>query len=197
MATPAIHQETPPPVEYVLSGNSQYYEELYRTIGHIKGGGEKKLPNSNVYWINEWEINLLRDIELTTQENFKTTRLSVLYQKNLKLLKTAFARESKKYHTYFEVPKERAEEIFDETSIKLSELPFEKATVELTQTNSLKFTLQFKGDKLLLITKTLKPVEDLNESEIIFSFFIKRELILSNVSNISAFVDGFKEFLSN
>jgi len=141
-------------------------------------------------------FNISSEIDLTNQESFEATPLPLYYSNNFSLLNSAFNEEYNKYSHYISVSKEIAKEKFSETASLLSELPFENASVELTKSNSLKYSLLFANDKLLLVTKPLSPIEELYDNEIVFSFFVNRELLLSNAATTSNFVEGFKEFLS-
>lgn len=89
------------------------------------------------------------------------------------------------------------ENIFSAVSKKLYKLPFEKCAVEVNSDDSMKFTLSFSNDRLLMITKR-SDFEDLGMSrdQVIYSFFINRKLISSDVTNLETFTKNFKGYIS-
>ncbi len=60
---------------------------------------------------------------------------------------------------------------------------------------SLKYTLIFPNDKMLMVTKPLSEVEDLRDNEVVFSYFEKGELMLSNIANQYTFFYNFNQAL--
>lgn len=118
------------------------------------------------------------------------------YTENLKKLTTSFNKELKTYQHYISDNTEATKDVFNEIASQISYLTFEKATVELTKSNSIKFTLIFPGNKLLMISKPISPLEDFDEDGIAYSLFVDRELIAANVSKASTFVEGFQEYMS-
>ncbi|WP_209332330.1 hypothetical protein [Lunatimonas salinarum] len=89
------------------------------------------------------------------------------------------------------------ESMFSSVSKRLYKLPFEKCAVEINSDDSMKFTLSFSNDKLLMISKS-SNFEDLGMSkdQVIYSFFINRKLISSDVTNLETFTKNFKGYLS-
>lgn len=116
------------------------------------------------------------------------------FGENKKKLQTAFDKEYLKYSHYVTISKGQLDHVFNIVSNLLSDLPFEKCAVQLTPTDSIKFTLGFKEGKILMISKPISE-ESANDKNIIFSLFVKDELIASNVSEIATFVEGFNKFL--
>jgi len=56
--------------------------------------------------------------------------------------------------------------------------------------------LLFPDNKVLMITKSLKPEDfDFKNDDIIFSLFVNKNLIATDVSEISYFISGFKKYL--
>src|SRR5690606_4099461 len=92
---------------------------------------------------------------------------------------------------------EISEHIFSFVSKKLYKLPFEKCAVEINSDESMKFTLSFSNDKLLMITKR-NNFEDfgISKDQAIYSFFINRKLISSDVANLETFTENFKGYIS-
>ena len=146
--------------------------------------------------IDNLNASFLWENELTTQIDYKQTLLPSYYLENFNKLSNCFSKELSNYHHYLTISEDEARVVFKNTAALISELPFEKGTVELTPSNSITFTVQFPKKHLLIISRPFHDVEDLKENEIIFSFFVDRELILSNAAVTSTFVEEFKEFLT-
>jgi hypothetical protein len=141
-----------------------------------------------------WVINLEEEKLLTKAFNFTyTTDVPSFFADNYKLLLDSYLKELRDY-TEFNI--ERINSLFNYLSNYFSEFPFEKCSVEITKSKSLKFSLTFPGNKLLIVSKPFDKLEDVSENDIIFSLFVNRVLIVSNVSNIADFTKGFKRFLS-
>jgi len=119
------------------------------------------------------------------------------FEKNLQVIKEAFSKEfllkSKMLMNSANLISEVSNKIFK----YIAEIDFETGTVEITNSNSIKFTLLFPDNRLLLITKSIFPEKfDFNTDEVIFSFFINRKLVASDVSEIPVLTKGFKEYLA-
>lgn len=76
----------------------------------------------------------------------------------------------------------------------LDKLNYQDISLEIVRKEKLKFTLLFEDDKILMINKPIG--EEFDDNLIIYSFFIDDDLISSNISEISCFFDGFKEYIS-
>lgn len=113
---------------------------------------------------------------------------------NLAKLSEEFQVELTSVKRHFSLDKKALGELFKATSSKIAELDFLDSAVEITRNDSIKFTLVFPGDKMLMISV---PFAFLDESskEIIYSFFVNRELISTNAMELSAFVEGFNKYL--
>ena len=147
---------------------------------------------------NYWNGNgLVFDIDENKQFNnqgaYETLELPSYYRDNINILKKEFDKEFRNNHHYFKLEKNILQESFNKAASIISELPFKYASVEFTTNKAIKFSLVFDEGKLLMITKFIE--DELNES-ILYSLFVNRKLIASNVSEISSFAEGFKEFLS-
>ena len=92
---------------------------------------------------------------------------------------------------------EISEHIFSYVSKRLYKLPFQNCAVEISSDESMKFTLSFSNDRLLMITKS-NNFEDLGiaKDQVIYSFFINRKLIASDVANLEIFTKNFKGYIS-
>ena len=183
------HIELTYPIE---SGHSNYYEEVFNSITLNKRlRYNSRVPN-NTYFVSRDGISNTKVTYLTNEISFKTKLLPSYYSKNLGLLNRLFQKEL----TSSGNSDRLTQTTFENTAMLLAELPFTNAAVESTNSKSIRFSFVFPNNKLLLISKTLETLEDLEENEIIFSFFINRELIISNAAKISVFVEGFKQLLS-
>lgn len=75
-------------------------------------------------------------------------------------------------------------EVATATISELAHLPFNDAVIEFSN-DTIHFKLSFPDKKLLMIDKFLDPkAKGLSDSHVFYSFFIKRELISSNVVEI-------------
>ena len=74
----------------------------------------------------------------------------------------------------------------------ISELNFVDVNLELTKTKLIKITTIFKNNKILIISKDFED----NDSNIIYSYFINRTLIASDVAEIKDFTEKFNKYLS-
>lgn len=147
--------------------------------------------NFSVYYQTNFEKD---NIEELTYLNAVEEILPSYYTKNKEQLNHLYALESKKYSNYIDGIQGDAYKIFESLSKNLSELEFEAVNLELTSEQSIKFILLFAGKKMLMVSKNIS-VSELNEDEIIFSFFINRKLITSNVAKIEDFTRSFKGYL--
>jgi len=82
---------------------------------------------------------------------------------------------------------------------KLSNLPIENSAVELISDDSIKITLSFLDEKLLMLTKYKVDGDRENNfnDDITYSFFINRKLISADVTNFETFTKNFKEYITN
>ena len=73
----------------------------------------------------------------------------------------------------------------------ISEINFSDVHLEVTKANLIKITVLIDNNKILIISKDVLKTD----TDIIYSYFINRKLIASNVSDISIFTQKFKEYL--
>lgn len=103
----------------------------------------------------------------------------------------------KEYSTSSFVNKEDYLKIAETLKNNLSQLKFSDIILEFLSNGSVQFTLSFKGKRLLMIDQFLEPEsKGLENNQIIFSFFINRKLIASNVVEASDFVKKFQEYIT-
>jgi hypothetical protein len=126
----------------------------------------------------------------TIQSTIKISEIDKKYINFDKLFK-------KQLINYSAMNTDTVKNIFKATASLISELQFEKGSIELSNSNSIKFTLLFSGDKMLMVTKPIEKMEDIEDSDaIVYSLFINRKPIMSDASNIFDFVERFKKYLS-
>lgn len=116
-----------------------------------------------------------------------------IYSENLKKIQLKFEDEVK----LAKANKEIFVHSLDLLKNDIAHLSFSDIAVELVENESIHFTLSFDSDKLLMIDKFINPlVHGLNENQIFYSFFINRNLISSNVVEISDFVKKFQTYIT-
>ena len=124
--------------------------------------------------------------------NSKQTSLS---SKNLKLLNKIFNEQIKDYHP-LDFTEETVKNCFNNIANKVAELKFNYCNIFINNTNKIKFTLYFDEGKILMINKSFELVNELNLDNIItYSFFVDKELIVSDVVEIRTLIDGFKRYI--
>lgn len=125
-------------------------------------------------------------------------QLSIDEINSIALLNSSFKNELKRAKNIQNFSSVKFNQYFYYMSKKLSTLPIDNSAVELTSDESIKFTLSFEGDKLLMITKYLPNDDGDNlNGDITYSFFINRKLISSDVTKFETFTKNFKEYLTN
>lgn len=131
------------------------------------------------------------------QLNLVREELPSYFEHNLQIIKDALSKEFLLKRDVLKNSASLITETFNRISKYIAELEFETGTVEITNSNSIKFTLLFPEKRLLLITKSIFPEKfDFNNDEVIFSLFINRKLVASDVSEIPVFTKGFKKYLA-
>jgi len=76
----------------------------------------------------------------------------------------------------------------------IAQLDFDKVVIEGINNKGFRFTLGFSNGRMLLIDKNFN-YDVFDKNEIIFSFFVNRELIASNAADINEFIPSFKKYL--
>jgi len=145
---------------------------------------------------NDW-ILMPEYEDVTVEGNVSTSSLPAWYSNNIEKLKLDINNAASEKLDWYKKNESKLKSKLDTTANLLAELPFIKSNIELTQSENIKYTLLFPDDKLLLITQSLGSIEDLNDDEILFSFFVNRELIMSNVTETSLLVKGFSGYLQS
>ena len=136
-------------------------------------------------FLGNWNI-ANRENELSPAEVNSMSMLIGSYKKEISRLKS-------KVPTQIEA----TGHIFSHVSRKLYKLPFQNCAVEVNSSDTMKFTLSFASDKLLMLTKHINPQKiGLTKDQIMYSFFINSKLIASDVANLEVFTKNFKGYIS-
>jgi len=187
----------------------QYNDYVTRVIGSIKSDIKISDPfmecsyiDSHIFIYNTKEaaVNAAKLIaqynssfaaHYSVNEYYKESEVSERYFS----LFRAYQKEFDQYHTYLRVSEHELLKQFNDVAEKLAQLKFIKAVVEFLKDDGFKFTLLFDDDKMVMVSKPIFGVEDLNESQIVFSYFVSRKFVASHAVELQEFVEKFKEFL--
>ena len=174
--------------------NQKFYEiqnsRTTSSLDNLKGkilylNVKNKKNNQIQYFTDKVKNDISQQIEtiivdLPIYYNENKQKLNILYQNIL----------SKKEFSTVEV--ENIEKNFLLLSDNISELNFNDIHLEITKSDIIKFTAVFDINKILILSKDVSDVD----TDIIYSYFINRQLIASDVADISLFTKKFKEYLS-
>lgn len=139
------------------------------------------------------EMTFLGNWDITNQEN----KLSSLEVNSMSMLISSYKKEIQRVKDRFSSLLESSGHIFSHVSRKLYKLPFQNCAVEVSSDETMKFTLSFANDRLLMLTKHINPEKiGLSKDQIMYSFFINRKLIASDVTNLEVFTKNFKGYVS-
>lgn len=87
---------------------------------------------------------------------------------------------------------ELVDNCFNLISNSISELNFYDIHLEITKANLIKITTLYDDNKILIMSKEVSETG----TDIIYSYFINKQLIASDVAEIKEFTEKFKEYLS-
>ena len=166
--------------------NSRTTSSLDNLTGEILYLNFKNKKNNQIqYFTDKVKNDISQQIEtiivdLPIYYNENKQKLNILYQNIL----------SKKEFSTVEV--ENIEKNFLLLSDNISELNFNDIHLEITKSDIIKFTAVFDINKILILSEDVSDVD----TDIIYSYFINRQLIASDVADISLFTKKFKEYLS-
>lgn len=155
----------------------------------------KKEMNSDSLQFLEHKLRNAQMISVT-RNNVRIIKCDVpqFYGSNLQYLKDQFDRELLNSSVFNKTQLLKNSELFYDVAFSVAQLPFKKSDVELLSDN-IKFSFLFDNEIMVMISRPLDALEDVQKDQIIFSIFKKRELIFSNVATPSIFVEVFKEYL--
>ena len=118
------------------------------------------------------------------------------FDKNLKMIQNRFAVEFDKYSHYITTDKSDAKKQIELISNELAKINFENILVELSPLNSVKFKVKLDSEKMLIITRPFVEISEMDNDDVIFSYFINRECIISDAIKLTKLVEGFSKYLS-
>jgi hypothetical protein len=163
----------------------------------------KKIPCKNNdgafvdYFVYANTNKTAQNLRYTIEDN-----IIVIYDKDPKryILENSSKIENliyKEYNNSLFINKDSYLKIAESLKSNISQLKFSDIILEFLPNESIQYTLSFTGKKLLMIDQFLEPEsKGLENNQIIFSFFISRKLIASNVVEASDFVKKFQEYIS-
>lgn len=171
--------------------NQRFYEiQNTRTTSSLDLFNEEQIfLNFKVGKINrlKYSNNYSTNVTLSNESQIEKYKLPEHYTKNNLLI-------SSLYNT-LKANKNIVSEDIDRNvqliSNNISELEFKDIHLEITKTELVKFTTIFDENKILIISKRASDTD----TDIIYSYFINRQLIASDVADISIFIQKFKEYL--
>lgn len=114
---------------------------------------------------------------------------------NFNCISSKIDNEFLKYSKYIDKSIVEAREQTNTVTKEIALMKFNQVSVELTPSNTIKFTLIFDDRKMLMITYPFGKMEGIPNGNVLFSFFIDRKLIVSNTSNLSDLVTGINNYL--
>jgi len=139
------------------------------------------------------DMTFLGNLNIANQEN----KLSSAEVNSMSMLIGSYKKEISRLKSKVPTQIEATGHIFSHVSRKLYKLPFQNCAVEVNSSDTMKFTLSFANDKLLMLTKHINPEKiGLAKDQIMYSFFINRKLIASDVANLEVFTKNFKGYIS-
>lgn len=128
---------------------------------------------------------------LSNQINLKKTDLPIYFNENRDKLNNLYYNVISKIK-YSKDKIEAIQKNYALLSDNISELYFNDIHLEITKSDVIKFTTIFNDNKILIISKDVLD----NDTDIIYSYFINKQLIASDVTEIKQFTEKFKEYLS-
>jgi hypothetical protein len=143
---------------------------------------------------NKFGDNLLVENTLDVISSTSFDFYKEICRKNVAVLKDKFQSEFKS-HTFLEEQIAQNLQLgFETLARQIAQIKYEKAIVEITRNNALKFSLYLGNNKILMVTKPLEEVDDLNSNTVIASLFDNRERIFSDATNLTYLVQAMQEY---
>jgi len=131
------------------------------------------------------------DVTLTSSDLNSNTNI-----KNWTKLKLSFDSEYNRIKSKRLSYKQEFESNFLSMFKTIGALPMEECGVEYISRGALKFTIKFSNDRVLMLTRYFVLEEDENPKDIIYSFFINKTLIASDINDFENFIENFKGYFS-
>jgi hypothetical protein len=181
-------------IEYVITTNNSHFNALM----------EREWSPYNTISLSDF---LIEPVISPVKSNTNATLLSIddfnkydnnlseFYISNITKITKAFYKELKRVETLYLVNEDIIRKDFNTISKQISTLPFEVCSIEITSDNSIKFTLIFPENRVVMVTKITNKDYDFGKDDIIYSYFINRNLIASDVTPIQSFTENFKGYI--
>ncbi len=181
-------------IEYVITTNNSHFNVLM----------EREWSPYNTISLSDF---LIEPVISPVKSNTNATLLSIddfnkydnnlseFYISNITKITKAFYKELKRVETLYLVNEDIIRKDFNTISKQISTLPFEVCSIEITSDNSIKFTLIFPENRVVMVTKITNKDYDFGKDDIIYSYFINRNLIASDVTPIQSFTENFKGYI--
>ncbi len=171
--------------------NQRFYEiQNTRTTSSLDLFNEEQIfLNFKVGKINrlKYSNNYSTNVTLSNESQIEKYKLPEHYTKNNLLISSLY----NTLKTNKNIVSEDIDRNVQLISNNISELEFKDIHLEITKTELVKFTTIFDENKILIISKRASDTD----TDIIYSYFINRQLIASDVADISIFIQKFKEYL--
>jgi hypothetical protein len=172
---------------------SQRFYEVQNT----RTTSSSDLYNSEMIYLNfikkseRGSILNLKDISinenLSNQTELEKIELPIYFNENKYKINNLYKELKAKKHI-----SEVVDNCFNLISNSISELNFYDIHLEITKANLIKITTLYDDNKILIMSKEVSETG----ADIIYSYFINKQLIASDVAEIKEFTEKFKEYLS-
>lgn len=171
--------------------NQRFYEtQNARTTSSLDLFNEEQLflnfkveKTNRLKYLKKYLINVI----LSNESQIEKYKLPEHYSKNNLLISNLYNTLKANKNIISEDIDRNVQLISD----NISELEFRDIHLEITKSEVIKFTTVFDDNKILIISKDVSDTD----TDIIYSYFINRQLIASDVADISIFTKKFKEYL--
>lgn len=171
--------------------NQRFYEtQNARTTSSLDLFNEEQLflnfkveKTNRLKYLKKYSINVI----LSNESQIEKYKLPEHYSKNNLLISNLYNTLKANKNIISEDIDRNVQLISD----NISELEFQDIHLEITKSDIIKFTTVFDNNKILIISKDVSDTD----TDIIYSYFINRQLIASDVSDISIFIQKFKEYI--
>lgn len=171
--------------------NQRFYEtQNARTTSSLDLFNEEQLflnfkvvKTNRLKYLKKYSINVI----LSNESQIEKYKLPEYFSKNNLLINNLYNTLKANKNIISEDIDRNVQLITD----NISELEFKDIHLEITKSEIIKFTTVFDDNKILIISKDVSDTD----TDIIYSYFINRQLIASDVSDISIFIQKFKEYI--
>ena|SRR5271157_2361576 len=107
-------------------------------------------------------------------------------EENVNDLINKFSKEFKTYGHYLKASLFKIYTTAFDMICDIANLPYDKICIEISPLNSIKFSMLFRTNKLLIITKIFNIDDDI----VVFSYFINRECLINDTTQLYNIIDN-------